>query len=273
MYQQQKHHMSRFDSYNTDSGANNAKYTNLNPTNNNSNNPLNINSSSIAVADQQQNINSNNNNSSNNSNNNNITDSSFNKIDKNTKQTAPIKNSDHQSEHNEQSSNRNHSRSRSSSDTNLSPRNSIKKLKISEELKPNPKLKDDEDWDESPSKQSILIDSVKTEEKVLINENSTSSLESINNRPGSSSIESTIKSEETSSNEIKKQIETPNEQVPKTVEETKENQSQKMPAPIQNIPVLNGPVLSSTAEDINKYYKPELASRLTSCLGVVEVRI
>lgn len=37
------------------------------------------------------------------------------------------------------------------------------------------------------------------------------------------------------------------------------------------IPAPKEPLITSTVEDINKYYRPELVSRITSCLGVVEV--
>ena len=47
-------------------------------------------------------------------------------------------------------------------------------------------------------------------------------------------------------------------------EETKENQTEQKTG-------FQEPVLTSTVEDINKYYRAELVTRLTSCLGVVEV--
>lgn len=200
-----------------------------------------------------------------------------------------------QTDLNNENSSRNCNRSRSSSENNLSPKNNLKKFKKSED-RPNSsqtqsssKTVDEENWDESPVKQAPLDENVnlKNEEKNAseksnVTEKSipTSKLvnEPVDNAKKANYEKFTTNIETTKLEEVKKDHDestAPSNNKP--IEETKENLSQKLNSTLSNqtstqyIQALNGPVLSSTVDDINKYYRPDLAARLTSCLGVVEV--
>lgn len=257
---QQRNHLSRYDTFNENNISNNPKYAYNQPTNSSSNNNINNTSNSNNTNinnNTYQNIDNSYNNFNNTSNNNsNFSTNTAN----NSNQNTNFKQIMHKDQKTQQplnatqiqftpspiqstpsSSNQAQPRSRANSESNTSSPNNNKKIKISEETSIS-KPADDEYWDETMEDKSEKAEKIEEKKNESFSQNLS---------------ESEVKIQEVQSKPKEEAINKPVD------EGTKENQTDQKLSPVE-------PVLTSTVEDINKYYRPDLVSRLTSCLGVVE---